>query len=220
MGIQHFNPMRVITLPYNPLEENTYILADDAGTCAIVDPGCYTPDEQKHLEAVIRQEKLNPVACICTHAHFDHVFGTAFVERAFGLKPWVHRLEEPGLQNLATYASFFRLKAEPAPAPAGYLEPGTPFQVGQLRLEVLFTPGHSVGHVCFWHPESRQLIDGDVLFAGSIGRTDLPGGDYATLMHSIFQVVLPLGNDVILHPGHGPQTTIGREARHNPFLKG
>jgi hydroxyacylglutathione hydrolase len=145
--------------------------------------------------------------------------GCDWAYRTYGLAPWLHQLDVPLLARAAEQSLMFGVPLAPVPKPAGYLVPGNPVPVGTLELEVLFTPGHAPGHVVFYHRASQQLIAGDVLFAGSIGRTDLPGGSLKVLMESVFQVMLPLGDAVKVYPGHGPATTIGRERVSNPFLQ-
>jgi glyoxylase-like metal-dependent hydrolase (beta-lactamase superfamily II) len=203
----------------NPFLENTYLVWDDTGQCAIVDPGMYLPREQQLVQEFIRQKGLQPVLCLNTHCHIDHVFGNAWVHRTYGLLPQLPEAELVVLQAAPVFGEVYGFPFEPSPQPEVYLQPGSVARVGDIELEVLSVPGHSPGHVAFWHPATRQVLAGDVLFQGSIGRTDLPGGDMDTLMHSIFDVLLPLGDDVTVHPGHGNPTTLGQERQRNVYLR-
>jgi hydroxyacylglutathione hydrolase len=203
---------------FNPFSENTYILADNEGTCAIIDPGCYDDQEQRELKDYIHQKGLQPVMLLNTHCHIDHVLGNHFVYKTWGLQPHIHPDDEADLARLIDYAPVFGIQAEASPAPAGYLEHGKELQLGNLRLEMRLTPGHSAGSICFIHHNSATIIAGDVLFAGSIGRTDLPGGNFSTLINNIKSQLFTLPDHYVVYPGHGPETTIGHEKATNPFF--
>ena len=209
-------------LTVSPFEENTYLVGDaDAGVAVVVDPGGRTED-------LVRVAGLRGVAIthiINTHAHIDHVTGVAALREATGAPFWLHEADLPLLQGLAQQAAMFGLPRVEPPEVDGLLTAGQVIEVGELRLTVRETPGHSPGHVIFVCPEvSLESGDhpfalcGDVVFYGSIGRTDLPGGDYDTLMTSIEREVLSLPADTVLLSGHGPATTVGRECVHNPFV--
>jgi glyoxylase-like metal-dependent hydrolase (beta-lactamase superfamily II) len=210
--------MKVQSFTFSPFAENTYILYDDTNSCVIVDPGCYGHEEEKQLSDFITTQKLKPVRLINTHCHIDHVFGIPFVTRQYELKPEMHRGEVIVLQFAPQSGMMFGTPVEPMPEPGAFIEEGDVITFGNTKLEVLLTPGHSPASICFYHRESKQLISGDVLFKGSIGRTDLPGGDYETLMNSIFTKLLELDDDVKVYPGHMEPTTIGEERRTNPFI--
>lgn len=210
--------MQLRAFTFNPFAENTYVLWDDTRQCAIVDPGCHTPEEQEELKYFITSNHLTPVRLLLSHCHIDHVMGNAFVHRTWGLLPEHHIGETDWLRLVPKQGQMFGVYAEPSPPAEHYLVPGTDVTFGQTTLQVLFTPGHSAASVCFYHAATRQCIAGDVLFNGSIGRTDLPGGSFEQLLHSIRTVLFPLGDDVTIYPGHGPSTTIGYERRSNPFL--
>lgn len=212
--------MRVFCLTFNMFMENTYLLADADGTCAIVDPGCLFAEEQAQLQAFITEQGLKPVLLLNTHCHLDHVFGNAWVDRTYGLQPWLHRSEEIILQRMQQTAAMYGVPhVEPSPTPAGYLKEGEPLRIGTLELELRLAPGHSPGSLILHHAASAQAVVGDVIFQRSIGRTDLPGGSYETLMLSIFQQVLTLPGHTVLFPGHGPTTTVDEERQFNPFLQ-
>jgi len=206
------------TFTFNPYAENTYVLTNEDKECLIVDPGCYTEQEQTTLTNFIRDEGLTPVYLLNTHGHIDHMLGNRYVKDTYQIPFLTHRLVIPELEATQAYGSMFGFTPAPSPHPDQLLEEGDVIELGNEKLEVLFTPGHSAGHISFFHRESKQLFSGDVLFQMSIGRTDLPGGDYNTLMETIFNKIIPLGEEVIIYPGHGPTTTIAEEVAMNPFI--
>jgi len=209
--------LRLEVFTFNPFQENTYLLYDETGECVIIDPGCYDTHEQFDLKDFIETNALRVTALWNTHCHIDHVLGNAFVKHQYGVKLYIHAKDEPVLRAVPTYASNYGfVKYEPT-EPDGYFEEGQEVSVGNEKLKVIFTPGHAPGHIVFYHPESKIIIGGDVLFYNSIGRTDLPGGDHDTLIESIHQKLFTLPDDVTVYPGHGPETTIGHEKRTNPF---
>lgn len=211
--------LHIQTFTFNPLAENTYVLYDDTLECVIIDPGCYERDEQETLTAFIEEKGLKVMKLLNTHGHFDHVFGNAYVKRTFGVALFIHPLDEATLRSVITYASIYGfVRYEPA-EPDGFLEEGDVVSFGNTQLKVLFLPGHAPGHIGFYAEQDGVLIGGDVLFKHSIGRTDLPGGDHQTLLRSIRDKVLPLGDTVKVYPGHGPMTTVGEEKRANPYLQ-
>lgn len=206
---------------FNPFQENTYIVADESGECAIFDPGCYNDVERKELADFIEKENLKPVRLINTHCHLDHVFGNKFVAEEYNLSLEIHRGELPVLKSMPIVCQNYGLPMpEESPDPGSFLEEGDIVEFGNTKLEILFTPGHSPASISFVSKKDKFIIAGDVLFFDSIGRTDLPGGDFNTLMSSIREKLLPLGNDFVVHCGHGQSTTIGREALFNPFVTG
>ena len=203
---------------FNSWAENTYVLYDETGECLIADPGCSNREEQDALAGFIREKQLRPVLLVNTHCHLDHVLGNKFVLDMYGLSPWLHRREEVVLNAMIPYAASVGQTYDPSPPAGGFLEEGAKIGFGKEELDILFTPGHSPGSVSFFSAGSRIVIAGDVLFYGSIGRTDLPGGDFDTLIRSIEAQLLTLGDDVKVFPGHGPATSIGFERENNPFL--
>lgn len=210
---------RVVRFTFNPFQENTYLVIDQTKQCALFDPGCASAAERDELARYIDAEELQPVRLINTHCHLDHIFGNAFVARRYGLELEIHRQELPVLQGAPASAQLFGIDfREELIEPGRFLAEGQEVVFGHTRLQVLLTPGHSPGSLSFYHAAEGFLISGDVLFQGSIGRTDLPGGDMATLLRSIREKLLPLGDEVVVHSGHGPDTTIGHERRTNPFL--
>lgn len=210
--------MNVKAFTFSPFAENTYVLYDDTGECAIVDPGCYGPAEEKQLTDFIETKKLTPVRLINTHCHIDHIFGIPFVSKKYGLSLEIHQGEVVVLKFADQMGVMYGTPVDKMPEPGRFLNEGDVVKFGNTELEIFFTPGHSPASICFYHRKSQQLISGDVLFKDSIGRTDLPGGDYETLMHSIFSRLLVLDDDVKVYAGHMESTTIGDERRRNPFI--
>jgi hydroxyacylglutathione hydrolase len=203
---------------FNAFQENTYILSDETGECIIIDPGCYDAYEEQVLSSFIEKENLIPVKLMLTHSHIDHVLGNDFIFRRYGLKPEMHKLDLAGLQRVPEYGHVYGFKVAPSPEPVLFYDEGDQIKFGNSSLDVLFTPGHAPGHITLVNDEQKFIIAGDVLFYGSIGRTDLPGGDHATLIKSIKEKLLPLGDEYEVFCGHGPSTTIGFERKNNPFL--
>lgn len=210
----------VASLTFNPFQENTYIVYDDTLECVIVDPGCWDKREKEELQRYIEERGLKPVRLLNTHCHIDHVFGNRFVADTWGLELEIHRGELPILESAPATAAYFGVPHyDPSPEPGRFIEEGEELRFGNTVLKALFTPGHSPASISFFCEKERFLLAGDVLFWQSIGRTDLPGGDYDTLIASIETELLPLGDDVTVYPGHGPSTSIGYEREYNPFLK-
>jgi hydroxyacylglutathione hydrolase len=202
----------------NPYQENTYILYDDSGECAIIDPGMETAAEQNAVVNFIRANNLKPVLLLNTHCHIDHVLGNKFIFDQYGLKPKFHAGELPLLEAVIAYAPSMGFRYEPSPVPDEYLPETGSINFGNTELDLIFAPGHSPAHLCFYDKEANLLVGGDVLFRGSIGRTDLPGGNFTQLIDNIQQKLFALPDDCTVYPGHGPETTIGYEKQTNPFL--
>jgi len=204
---------------FNPIAENTYILYDETGECAIFDPGCYTAAERATLKNFITENQLRPVRLINTHCHLDHIFGNRFVAQTWDLGLEIHRGELPVLERYLAASQMYGLtQAEPSPAPSAFLETGEVVTFGHTRLEVLFTPGHSPASLSFYCPEAGFVLAGDVLFLEGIGRHDLPGGNLPTLLQSIRSQLFTLPDATLVYPGHGPATTVRHEKEYNPFL--
>jgi hydroxyacylglutathione hydrolase len=208
--------VKIVPIPNGVFAENCYLVVDEvAGECAIIDPG----EEAGLILHKVQETSTKPVAIWLTHAHLDHVLGVTRIAAETGVSVWLHPADRPLYDAVPDQAAWFGLAPpDRLPAPDQALAHGAQLQVGELRFEVRHAPGHSPGSVCLVGP--GVAFSGDVLFAGSIGRTDLPGGDFETLMASIERELLPLPDDTILYSGHGPETTIGRERHTNPFLTG
>ncbi len=212
--------IHVQSFTFNAFQENTYILFDQTKECIIVDPGCYEQSEQLQLKMFIDSNDLNPVRLINTHCHIDHVLGNAFVSKNWELNLEIHSLDLPTLHSVKEYCQLYGFQNyEESPEPTVFLNEGDAIAFGNNTLDVLFTPGHAPGHIVLHSNEHHFIIGGDVLFQNSIGRTDLPGGDYDTLIDSIKTKLLTLDNKTVVYCGHGPSTTIGIENNTNPFLK-
>ena len=210
--------MTVDYFTFNPFQENTYILSDETRQCIIIDSGCYDSNEKDELSSFIENQKLKPVKLLNTHCHIDHVLGNKFVADKYKLQLELNFLEIPLIRAVADYAPQYGIFCEPSPEPFALLNENDIVKFGNSELKVLFTPGHSPGSICFYAEKDKIIISGDVLFQMSIGRTDLPGGDYDTLIKSIREKLFTLPGDVKVYPGHGPVTTIGYEKSNNPFL--
>ena len=211
--------MKIDTIPINPWQENTYILSDETGECAIIDPGCLSEDEQKYLVSYIDSKGFKPVRLLQTHLHLDHVFGTRFISEKYNLPVEAHRGDEFFIDQTINIAESYGMQLESNPPAIGkYLEDGDKVAFGNSVLEVIHVPGHSPGGIVFYNPEDKIMVAGDVLFRESIGRADLPGGDFDLLINGIKTKLLTLADDVSVYPGHGPSTTIGHEKEKNMFL--
>lgn len=217
--------MEIKTFTVNPLGVNCYVISH-AGEAAIIDCGCFTEKEWMTIKTYFEQEKLQLKYVLQTHGHFDHTYGLQYVKRDFGLSPWLHAQEVETYNNAADMAYQFigvRLPVE-LPAIAGTFVHGDKFSLGNesqgtaTTLEVLHTPGHTPGGVCFHCAAEGILFSGDTLFQGSLGRADLPGGDMLTEIDSIMKQLFTLPDDTRVLPGHGPETTIGHERKYNPYF--
>jgi len=203
---------------FNPFQENSYILFDESKECIIIDPGCSSNQEEETLKSFLEERKLNLVKMIFTHGHLDHVCGAAFIHDEFGLFPQCHSLDQDLLKQVVAQGRSYGFELKEPPLPKKFLVEGDQINFGSSSLNVFHTPGHSSGHIILHNEAQKFLITGDVLFQGSIGRTDLHGGDYDTLISSIQNKILPLADETIVYSGHGPSTTIGVEKRSNPYL--
>ena len=210
--------LKVASMTFNAFQENTYVLYDDSGSCVIVDPGCYEAAEQQELKEFVAVNRLKVSKLVNTHCHIDHVLGNEFVKQTYGVDLYVHKLDEPVLRAVSSYASNYGYNQYQPATVDGYLAEGEELSFGNSRLQILFVPGHAPGHVAFYDAASKTLISGDVLFRNSIGRTDLPGGSFPALEKSIREKLYTLPDDTTVYPGHGPNTTIGFEKRTNPFV--
>lgn len=212
--------MKIHTLVFSPFQVNTYILADKSGECAIIDPACSNPAEQNKLSNFLSRNKLKPVRLLNTHCHLDHVFGNNYVSDTYGLDSESSKKEEPVLLSAKDAATRYGVEME-QPYPAGkHIEEGEEIKFADSRLEILHAPGHTPGSLVFYSPEDKFAIVGDVLFSGSIGRTDLPGGNHQQLLDAIAEKLYSLPDETIVCPGHGAATSIGEEKKSNPFVRG
>ncbi|MHC1708725.1 MAG: MBL fold metallo-hydrolase [Bacteroidales bacterium] len=205
---------------FNPFQVNTYILSDETGKAVIIDPACYGKKEEKELESFLTENKLEPVLSLNTHTHVDHILGNNFIWQKFGLKSLMHQDGVIFAENASHYGSIYGFELSQIVLPDRYLQAGEILTFGNSRLKVLHTPGHVNGHVCFYNQAQDFAIVGDVIFYESIGRTDLPTGNYKLLVQSITDQLFTLNDITCLYPGHGHETTVEHEKKFNPFLNG
>ena len=214
------NRPHVAVLTFSPFQENTYVVYATTGQCVVIDPGCYGAEEEQDLARFLARAGLTPTRLLNTHGHLDHIFGNAFVSERYGLPVETHRGELPVYAAAPQAALLYGIPfPKPSPAPTVFHEAGATIDCGAFAFEVILAPGHSPASIAFYCRAAGILIGGDVLFRDSIGRTDLPGGDHVTLLRSIREQFFTLPDDTIVYPGHGPETTIGYERVHNPFLR-
>ena len=204
---------------FNPFGENTLILWDETGKGVIIDPGCMGPSEEERLFSFISQENVTPVAVLLTHAHFDHIYGVPAVISKYGIPVYLNPKDKVILENNSFLSRNFSMPDAPKDFPTTDIKEGDTIQAGNTLYEVISTPGHTPGGVCFLDRGHGVLVSGDTLFAGSIGRTDSPWGDYDSLIVCIMDKLMGLDGETEVIPGHGPSTNIGKERTHNPFLQ-
>ncbi len=209
--------IQVKSFVFNPFMENTYVLYDDTKECVIIDPGCYEEYEEEALDEFIKTNQLKVKLLISTHGHIDHVLGNDHVIRTYGVPYLMHETDLPVLRAVESYAPNYGFQHYTPAEPTGFLTEGDTISFGESAFDVLFLPGHAPGHIGLLNMDQKILVSGDVLFRESVGRTDLPGGDHATLIDSIHEKLFSLPDDITVYCGHGPQTTIGHEKQYNPF---
>ena len=210
--------MEVHKLTYNPFQENTYVVSDDEKNCVIIDPGCYFQEEKEALKSFITNKGFKVLALLNTHAHLDHIMGNAYVKRIFDVDLYLHRADQVTLNMGEQSAQVYGLELfETSPQPDHFIEEGERLKFGAIEFDVIFAPGHAPGHVVFYNSDQHLLINGDVLFRGSYGRVDLPGGDFETLKKSIQNKLFHLPDETLVYTGHGPETRIGDERKSNPI---
>jgi hydroxyacylglutathione hydrolase len=212
--------MKIQKFTFNPFQENTYIIWDETLLhCAIVDPGNYNAAENQLLKDFIVENQLIPQYLLGTHAHIDHVFGNWFVKQHWPVSYYLHAEDHSMLERSLQMAALWQLNYTPGPPPDKNLNHGDIITIGDSELEVRFVPGHAPGHVVFVNHQNKWILGGDTLFQGSIGRTDLPGGNHDLLISKIKSELLVLPDDYTVFSGHGPETSIGYEKENNPFLR-
>jgi len=210
--------LQVYSFVFSPMEENSYVLYDETGECILLDPGCYDARERNEFFAFIEAKNLRPVRLINTHTHLDHILGNYFVSEKYKLFPEYHILEDPLIRYASVFAENFGLDYSPSPLAKTYLKENEMLRFGNTELEILFTPGHSPGSLSFFNKNQGILLSGDVLFKGSIGRTDLPYGNTEQLMETLKQLVRILPEETRVFSGHGLSTTLKHELETNPYL--
>lgn len=203
---------------FSPIQENTYLLYNEQKNCIIIDPGCYDDMEKSILSDFITENDLKPVLLLNTHCHLDHVFGNKYVFDTYQLMPHIHPLEKELLAYAPVSGLMYNLPFDHYEGEVNFIEEGQTIKLDEDELVVLFTPGHSPGSVSFYCNKQQFVISGDVLFKNSVGRTDLPGGNYEILIQSIKNQLLVLPSETKVYSGHGMMTTIGEESVFNSFI--
>ncbi len=210
--------MKIYKAVFSPIEVNTYIVTGNNSGCIVIDCGCYGHAEEKKLDDMIKEKDLKPEMLLNTHCHLDHVFGNSFMLERYGLKPLFHEGERHNNENSPELARMFGLMMEAPPGAGRFLADGEMITSSGVTFEVIAVPGHSQGGVAFYSKDDGIVFTGDSLFAGSIGRSDLPGGDHEQLMDAIRSRLFTLPPATIVYPGHGPATSIREEMQNNPFF--
>ncbi len=211
--------LNVVFFTFNPFDENTYIIANEKKQCWIVDPGMYDEQEVARMKSYITEKQLQPQGIINTHAHIDHILGVNAMKEAYNIPFGIHKDEQMILDRADVTAAMFGFELKNPPKQTHYISELEPLKLGDDTLQVFLTPGHSPGSISFYYKPGNWVISGDVLFSGSIGRTDLPGGNFDTLIKSIRTHLFTLPSETQVLSGHGPATEIGEEKKNNPFLK-
>lgn len=202
----------------NPLQENSFVVYDESSECIFVDPGFYFPEEREKVKRYILEHNLKPLFIANTHCHFDHILGVEFVRREYGIDFLTHRDDAFWVEAAIEQGEMFGFQIEAVGEPDAFLGENDLIEFGNSSLRVIHIPGHSPGHVVFYSEADKILLSGDIIFKGSIGRTDLPGGNFNQLVSGIHDKLFTLPADVNILCGHGPSTTIGFEKLSNPFL--
>lgn len=205
---------------FNPVGENTYLIWDEESReAAIIDAGMSNNRENSIISEFITQEKLQLKYALQTHMHFDHIWGLSYILETYGIKPLCHAAEESIYRDVPEMTSMFRLSMNwNLPVVERYINEGDTFQLGNTTIKVLHTPGHTPGGLSYYIPSANIIFTGDTLFQGSIGRTDLPGGNLSEEMDSIKNKIITLPSETIIYSGHGPESNIGWELKNNPYL--
>ena len=212
--------LQVASFTFNPFQENTYVLINEKKECWIVDPGMHGADEDQVLFAFIEQNQLIPQQIINTHAHIDHILGIDSLKQKYNIPFGMHHLEQPVLANAKGSAMLFGFNLGATPVVDFFIPENEKIKLGDDELEVRLAPGHSPGSIVFYYAPGKWVIGGDVLFNGSVGRSDLPGGNHNVLMKSIAEQMYTLPDETVVYSGHGPETSIGQEKKSNPFIQG
>ncbi len=209
--------LSIQTFTFNAFSENTYVVSDETHEAVIIDPGCYTREEQQELSSFVADRQLKIKYILNTHCHIDHVLGNDFTKDKYKAPLLIHPVEGAVLKAVKNYAPVYGFEGYREAEPDRFVDEKDTITFGNSEWEILFLPGHAPGHIGFYDVKEKIIFSGDVLFAHSIGRTDLPGGDFNMLIQSIHKKLFVLPDEVVVYPGHGPTTTIGKEKISNPF---
>lgn len=210
----------IFKFTFNDFQVNTYLITDETKECLLIDPACFSNQEQQELVEFIREKQLKPVRLINTHSHIDHILGNEFVKNRYGLYPEAHPSAQMFYDQAGDYAMMFGLEVGHIPFPRDFIHEGDKLQFGHTVFVIVHTPGHAEGSICLINHTDKYAVVGDVLFNNGIGRTDLPTGDYQTLISNVEAKLFVLDDNYMIYPGHGPETSIGEEKRNNPFFQG
>ena len=212
--------MKIKQFTFNLLKENCYVAFDeDTHDCAIIDPGCYYPEEKEKLSSFLKNENLVPDKILLTHGHLDHLFGAQYLTEEFPLaKVYAHRNDQGFIDHVAEQGRMFGIDIEQTAPISHYVAEGELISIGKTKLHVICTPGHSPGGVCYYCEEKNVLFSGDTIFLESVGRTDLYGGSDEILYNSLHSKIFTLPGDTTIYPGHGPATSVGYEKHSNPYI--
>jgi hydroxyacylglutathione hydrolase len=205
--------MKIKIFPFNPFQVNTYVVYDETGECMIVDAASYSSSEENMLKKFITDNQLIPVLLVNTHTHIDHILGNNFVSDTWGLKPVIHKDGLPFIENAVNFATTYGFEIAEPVKPEEFVLDGEVLTFGNQEFRILETPGHAAGSICLYNEKENLVIAGDVLFHNSIGRTDLPTGNFDVLAKSIYQKLFTLPDKTIVYCGHGSSTTIGDEKK-------
>jgi glyoxylase-like metal-dependent hydrolase (beta-lactamase superfamily II) len=211
--------VKVEKFVFNPFQVNTYIIYNDYKEAFITDPACFEEEEKQQLSRYIDKNELKVKAIVNTHCHIDHILGVEYIRNKYNTEFWCSAEDQFLIDNAEAQGEFYGLRLEKPNRPERYISDNEIIYLGNDKIAIFHVPGHSPGSLLLYLQEEKILISGDVLFSGSIGRTDLPGGDYQTLVSGIRKKILQLGDEIEVFPGHGPSTTIGKEKLTNPFLQ-
>lgn len=211
--------IRIKKFTFNPFQENSYLLINQHNECIVIDPGCFNANEERELSNYISTNNLTPIKLINTHFHIDHVLGNLFVAEKYDLPVTAYNSEMDMTAMAERSAELYGIPYKSSPKPTVFLNEGDTIEFGDSNLNVLFIPGHSPDHIVLVCEEEEFMMGGDVLFNGSIGRTDLPGGNHNDLIENIESKIFPLNDSIKVYSGHGPETTIGVERMTNPHFK-
>ena len=203
---------------FNALREHCYIVWGEDKTCAVVDPGASVPAEQEELAAALKENDLHPGAILLTHGHFDHFAGVSYLLKQYPCPVYMHPDDRQTVRIFSSHAPLYGCTVPDSDFPTEDISDGQTLRIGQMEFQVIHTPGHSPGGVCYYCPAENIIFTGDTLFAGTIGRTDLPLSEYDDLIRSVMEKIMPLPADTDIIPGHGPASDIAFERTHNPFL--